>query len=229
MWTRCRRVVVSAALVPVLALLPACGGSSPSTGTTEPVTPPGAEEQPVVWPAAEVGFASPEAAAADFVTHALGVPATLGPFQAGDPRSGEIELRFAGEGAGAPTVPRGTLLMRRLGDEATWFVLGAANDNAAITAPEAEATVPAGPLTVTGRARGFEGAVSVTTFLAGHADLEFDRAFTTAGSLATPKPFRVRLDLSAARPGDTVVILVRGGVGHELDPGDIGAIAVRIR
>jgi hypothetical protein len=185
-------------------------------------------EQAVIWPAADASFARPRQAARDFVTKALKVPVSLGAFQAGDARSGEIALQFMGEGGGGPPRIRSTLLLRRLGPTGSWYVIGAANPNASITVPTAGATVPAGPVTVRGKARGFEGAVNVTAFLAGDADTEFDTAFATGGSLATPKPYTVTLDLSAAHPGDTVVILVRGGVGLETDPGEVGAIPVVI-
>jgi hypothetical protein len=49
--------------------------------------------QPAIWPAADVVFDTPEAAAADFVSTVLRVPPTLGEFQQGDPDSGEIGVR----------------------------------------------------------------------------------------------------------------------------------------
>jgi len=38
----------------------------------------------------------------------------------------------------------------------------------------------------------------------------------------------VPLDLSKAEPGSTVMLMIRGGVGLETDPGETGAIAVTI-
>ncbi|MFM7870325.1 MAG: hypothetical protein ACKPBG_01415, partial [Actinomycetota bacterium] len=55
-----------------------------------------------------------------------------------------------------------------------------------------------------------------------------DREVTFAGNLGVPAPFGVTLDLSDADPGDTILIIVRGGVGMETDPGQFGAIAVVI-
>ena len=41
-------------------------------------------------------------------------------------------------------------------------------------------------------------------------------------------PYSVTLDLSAAQPGDIVVLMVNGGTGLETDPGDFGAFAVTV-
>jgi hypothetical protein len=228
-------------LVLLASFVAACGddestsgsSTSPSSTTAEETTSTTGVtglEQPAIWPAADVVFTTPEEAATDFVSTVLGVPPELGEFQAGDSRSGEIEVRSRGEGgvSGADMPVRGTLLLRQLGPESSWFVIGAVNDNAAVTSPEALAEVPAGVLTVEGKGRGFEANIVVRAFVAGHVDQELDRAITMGGALETPEPFTVDLDLSAAQPGDTVVILVQGGVGLETDPGEFGAIAVVI-
>jgi hypothetical protein len=88
--------------------------------------------------------------------------------------------------------------------------------------------VVAEPLMVEGRARGFEGNVVVTAFIAGDADAQLDQVMTQAGAFETPEPFTVSLDLSGRSPGDTVVLLVRGDAGLETDPGEFGAIPVVI-
>jgi hypothetical protein len=202
------------------------GHGSTTTTTTTTTTLPNPLGQPAIWPAPATVFATPEAAAEDFVSEALGVPPVLGEFQQGDSRSGEIEVFSPGEPGGTAVV-RGRLLLRQLGAQDGWFVLAAVNDNAAVTSPASGAEVPAGPLTVSGVARGFEGAVTVTAFVAGDTAL-LDQELTQGGSFETPEPFTVTLDLSAALPGQTVAILVRGGVGLETDPGDFGAIPVVI-
>jgi len=194
-----------------------------TTTTTEPV----GLEQPAIWPAAGVVFDTPEAAAEDFVTEVLGVPPALGEFQAGDSRSGEIELLSPGEGSGTP-VARGVILLRQLGPDDGWFVIGVANDNASITVPAAGATVAAGPLLVEGVARGFEANVIVRAFVAGDASSDLDLQITMGGAMETPEPISVTLDLSGASSGDVVTIVVRGGVGLETDPGEVGAIPVVI-
>ncbi len=201
---------------------------TPTTSTVVVTTAAPQLEQPAIWPAPDVVFDTPEAAAADFVTAVLRVPATLGTFRQGDQRSGEIDVLSPGEGAGTTPVVRGTLALRRLGADDGWFVLGAPNDNASITSLDVSSAVAAGLQTVAGRARGFEASVVVSAFEAGNVDNQFDQVVTMAGSGLSPEPYEVSLDLGGALPGQTVVLLVQGGAGLETDPGDFGAIAVTI-
>lgn len=206
--------------------------SSPTASSSEPTetaSTPAALEQPAVWPAVDTVFATPEEAAADFVEQTLGVPPSLGEFMSGDSRSGEIQLFFAGEDGQTP-IERSLLLVRQLGgsgDSDGWFVLAAVSDYQQITAPEQGATVPAGPVEVSGIGRGFEGTVIVEAFRPGSAE-PLDTQLGQGGSMETAEPYTVTLDLSAATPGETVAIVAHGGVGHDLDPGELGAIAVVI-
>jgi hypothetical protein len=201
---------------------PEAAAAAPVTGTQT------ALEQPAIWPSADVVFATPEQAAEDFVAQVLGVEPVLGDFQQGDARSGEIVLLSPGEGEGATPTERGVLLLRQLGPADGWFVIGVANDAATITAPQTGATVTAGQVTVEGAARGFEGTVVVSAFLAGDAGAVLDSVITQGGPFETPEPFSVTLDLSDAAAGDIVALLVRGDVGLETDPGDVGAIPIVI-
>lgn len=190
-----------------------------STDTSTTVPPP--LEQPAIWPASGVYFDLPELAAADFVVRVLGVPPVLGPYMAGDSRSGEIEVLSAG----GSLTGRGVLFLRQLGPLGGWFVTGIGNDVAAVAAPAQGTTVAAGPLTVQGTGYGFEAAISVSAYVAGNP-VPLDTVSTQAGSMESPGEFTVTLDLSGAAPGDMVMILVRGGVGLETDPGELGAVAV---
>lgn len=203
--------------------------TAPEAAAAAPVT--GAQtalEQPAIWPAADVVFATPEQAAEDFVSQVLGVEPVLGDFQQGDARSGEIVLLSPGEGEGATPAERGVLLLRQLGPADGWFVIGVANDAATITAPQTGATVTGGQVTVEGAARGFEGTVVVSAFVAGDAGAVLDSEITQGGPFETPEPYSVTLDLSGATAGDIVALLVRGDVGLETDPGDVGAIPIVI-
>jgi hypothetical protein len=237
-----KRITAALIVVTLLALV-GCGddddgGSTTTTSTTSTTstvvdtttstTAPAGLEQPAIWPAADVVFATPEEAAEDFVQEVLGVPPTLGELRQGDARSGELDVLSPGEGASPTSVVRSTLLLRQLGPGDGWFVIGAQNDNALITTPASQGEVPAGPVTVSGRARGFEANVVVSAFVGGDAATELDEEVTTGGALETPEPFTVTLDLSGAEPGDVVGLLVRGGTGLETDPGDFGAIPVVI-
>lgn len=192
----------------------------PSASSTSPMT----LEQVALWPDPSVVFASPRAVVEDFVVQVLRVPPEIGDFMAGDSRSGEIVVNSPGD----PPSQRGLLLLRQLGPRNGWFVIGTINDSAFITSPEFGQTVPSREILVRGVAEGFEATVIVEAFVAGRAEPILDRAVTYAGNLGVPAPFEVTLDLSAARAGDTVLIIVRGGVGLETDPGQFGAVAVVI-
>jgi catechol 2,3-dioxygenase-like lactoylglutathione lyase family enzyme len=194
----------------------------------EPAVPP-TLEQPAIWPAADVVFATPEEAARDFVSKVLGVEPVLGEFRQGDARSGEIEVLFLGEGGDARFV-RSLLLLRQLGPDNGWFILAAVNDNITIASPESMSTVPAGPLAVAGQGRGFERTVVVTAFYPGAPRPLVEplaQQITMAGDI-NPEPFSVTLDLAAATPGAVVTLLVRGDTGATGDPGEFSAIPVVI-
>lgn len=233
---RSRRLL--AVLVAGLVLVAGCGDDDDvSSGTTtteaesttsEPSTTssPSGLDQPAIWPGADTVFSTPEEAAEDFVSTALGVPSSLGEFMQGDSRSGEIEVVFAPEDGVSSTV-RSVLLLRQLGPSDGWYVLAAVNDSITIDAPESMAEVSADILTVEGSGRGFEGTLHVAARVAGAAE-DLDEQIAQAGSLETPEPFSVELDLSSATAGDTVMVIVRGDVGHEEDPGEFSAIPVVI-
>ncbi|GAB3244497.1 hypothetical protein [Nocardioides dilutus] len=199
--------------------------STEPTDTTEP-TEPTELEQPALWPAADVVFDDPVAAAQDFLDNVLEA-GTAGEFRQGDARSGEVDALFSGE-SGDRSIVRSTLLLRQLGSASGWFVIAAVNPNAAITVPESLAEVPAGPLTVEGIGRGFEAHLTVSAQVSGTTGEPLDVQIAQGGSEATPLPFTTTLDLSGAAPGDVVTIMVRGGTGIETDPGEFGAIPVVI-
>lgn len=201
--------------------------AAPVPSTTSTSAPAVGLEQPALWPAPEVVFTDPVAAATDFLELVIGA-GEAGEFRQGDSRSGEVDVLFGGEGGGQEIV-RSTLLLRQLGEEDGWFVIAAVNPNAAIVVPEAGAEIVRGqPLVVSGVARGFEANVVVSAHLAGVSGPPLVEAITTGGAFEDPEPFEVTLDLSGAAPGSVVTLLVRGGVGLETDPGDFGAIPVVI-
>jgi hypothetical protein len=210
---------------PATTVAPTTDASTTDAPTTTSVV---GLEQPAVWPAADVVFTTPEAAAADFVEHLLRVPPVLGDFMAGDSRSGEIEVYSPGDGGPGSTVARSLLLMRQLGPDNGWFVLAAVQPMVAISSVEQGAIVPAAPLVIEGEGRGFEATIIVTASLAGTSDLLAGPEIAMGGSFETPLPYSATLDLSAAAPGSIVTILVRGDTGLETDPGEFSAIAIMI-
>lgn len=206
----------------------------PSRAAPDPdVTPrPGRQavelDQPAVWPAADVVFATPDEAAASFVSEVLGVEPVLGDFMAGDSRSGEIQVFSPGEVEGAELLERGLLGLRMIGPTDGWFVIAVTSQGIEIDAPDALARVPAGPLTMNGRGRGFEGTLVVTAFRAGDADDVLDQEIAQGGPFESLEPFTVTLDLSAGEPGDVIALMVRGDTGLDGDPGDVAAMPIVI-
>ena len=168
---------------------------------------------------------SPEGAAIAAVETLIGVTPVLGDFMAGDNRSGEMIVYSPGE-----TVPveRSLLLLRQLGPDDRWSVIGAINAAMTIDEPETRSVVPAGSVTVSGRGRGFEGLIVVSAHLIGDTIELIDQEIAMGGSLERSEPFHVELDLSDTDPGDMIAIVVRGGVGLEDDPGEFSAIPIRI-
>jgi hypothetical protein len=201
-------------------------GSTTTTAAPGTTTLPEGLEQPALWPAADVTFADPVAAAQDFLDQVLGA-GEAGAFREGDARSGEVDALFRGED-GTQEIVRSTLLLRQLGAGGGWFVIAAVNPNAAITQPDALAEVLAGPIAVEGIGRGFEGTLVVSARIAGAPGTPLDEQVAQGGAEATPLPFSTNLDLSGAAPGDVVTILVQGGTGIETDPGEFGAVPVVI-
>lgn len=237
MTTITRKVVAVIAAVTLGIALAGCGDDDTGSGTTEPsvtttetdtpdTTEPTGPEQPALWPAADVVFDDPVAAAQDFLDSVLEA-GTAGEFRQGDARSGEVDALFTGE-SGDQSIVRSTLLLRQLGAASGWFVIAAVSPNAAITVPDSLAEVPAAPLSVEGMGRGFEANLNVSARVSGTTGDPLDLQIAQGGSEASPRPFTTTLDLSGAAAGDVVTIMVRGGTGIETDPGDFGAIPVVI-
>jgi hypothetical protein len=195
---------------------------SQAPSTSEPIQ----LEQLAIWPSATEAFATPREVAEDFLLRVFGLPPVIGEFMAGDARSGEIEVFSPGE---VETL-RAILLVRQLGPNNGWFIIGTLNDNAVITSPVYGAEVDvddASSVVIEGMAEGFEASLTVYAYLPGSSDI-IDQETTMGGNFGVPGPFQVTLDLSGVQPGDTVMLLVRGGVGLETDPGEFGAIPILI-
>lgn len=201
--------------------------TSVPTTTSAPASTSSTVPTPVVaWPPADVEFSTPEAVAADFAARVLGRGAVLGAFRAGDQRSGEIEV-FASDETGRPIGDaRSTLLLRQVsGDD--WAVIAAVSEGASITDP-ITGDVVSGSIDVVGRARGFEANINIRAVAIDDPSTALDEEITLAGSLDQTEPYAVTLDVSDATRGSVVLLIVRGGVGLETDPGDTAVIPVVI-
>jgi hypothetical protein len=131
--------------------------TAPTTATSVPEPAAPVDRSTAVWPlpGTTVRFTDPVDVARDFAVTYLGFTApVVGPYAAGDARSGEVPVRPTANG------PVTTILVRELGGDDGWSVLGAATPGIEVTAPSAGDEV-ASPVRVTGRAFVFEGTVQV--------------------------------------------------------------------
>ncbi len=123
-----------------------------ATTTTLPITPDMA-----IWPwvDSELRFTDPVEAAESFAFDYVEFDdPVVGEFQAGDSRSGEVEVRpFEG---GPVTV----VFVRQVSSDNSWWVIGAATESIVVDTPQALSVIGS-PVTVSGAARAFEGTVYV--------------------------------------------------------------------
>ena len=161
------RPVLAAAVVGIAVVAAACGGTSPgpstslAPATTAPSTtstsPPTAQPSTAVWPFASttLRYASPVAAARGFALTYLGFSnPVVGPFQQGDSRSGEIEVRASPGGVVT------TVLVRMLAPGDTWWVLGSVASTLELHSPAALSTISS-PVTLTGQSTAFEATINL--------------------------------------------------------------------
>lgn len=133
--------------------------TTPGTSTTLSTTTslPQAAVRFAVWPYADsdTRYDDPVAAATGFATDFLGfVDPVAGEFQAGDSRSGEVEIRPKAQG------PVTTVLVRQLTPDDSWWVLGCVTANLRILQPAPGSTV-ASPVRVSGQSTAFEATISL--------------------------------------------------------------------
>lgn len=165
------------------------GSTTPATSTTTASTAPAggagvvtdAEAASIVFPdPATGGYVDPGELAADFADLLGFSDALVGEYQAGDARSGEVELRPLADG------PVTTVGVRRMSDD-HHYVVFAATSEVELTAPTAGSAIDH-PLLVEGRGRGFEGQIRISVFGRETGD-ELGAGFVTAGGVGELEPF----------------------------------------
>jgi hypothetical protein len=168
-----------AALVVALVLaLPSCGDDDDGAATTTtPTTAPVTTTVPattttalsttdrafVVWPFPDsrIRYDDPVVAAREFAEQLVGfTDPVVGPFQEGDARSGEVPVRPRQDG------PVTTVLVRRLGADDAWWVLGSVTEDIAVAEPAPQQAID-NPLQANGESRAFEGTVEVAVYADG--------------------------------------------------------------
>jgi hypothetical protein len=202
--------------------------SEPSTTTTEGSTttdttaPPfqGVDPDQPVFPDPTTSrrFEDPVAVATAFATDMVGFSdPVVGPFQQGDNRSGEVEVRAFADGA--PTV----VLVRQLEDYA-WWVIGATTDSIRLTTPEARSTI-ASPQPLEGMAYAFEGHVAVRLFVDGTQE-PAGETFVTGRGDGVLGDFTGELTFDDATGATHGVLVLNGSSGEDGSATD--AMAIRV-
>ncbi len=179
--------------------------------TTAPTTAPDSTDVTIpddvaarnaIWPWVDTPtrFADPIEAVTSFATDYLGfTDLVVGEFQAGDSRSGEVEIR-----TGAAQLST-TVFVRQLTADDSWWVLGAAAESIAIDEPEQGAVVDS-PLTISGTASAFEGTVDVELRADGNGEPIYV-GFVTGGGAPSRAPFSDTIDFTSPGTGGGALVL----------------------
>jgi hypothetical protein len=220
-------------LAALILVAGACGSStktttSATTATSAPTTqaPTTVVERDTltaVFPteASTARFQDPVAAATAFATDYAGfVNPVVGPYQAGDSRSGEVEIRSTTTG------PATTVFVRQLGTDNTWWVLGASTPNITLSEPVWFASISS-PVTLKGTSSAYEGTVS-TQVREDDDNQPLGTGFVTGGSMGMG-PFDGQLAFTKPSKGYGAVMLSTqsqegADAGHTRE---VGVIRVR--
>ena len=193
--------------------------SSPTSSPTSSTKPTIVPTDTAVWPFAtsSTRYADPVKAATDFAVTYLGfVKPVVGPFVAGDSRSGEVAIR-ANTRATATT----TVMVRKLAPDETWWVLGAATTHLRLVAPAWNASITS-PVTLSGRSTAFEATVNVEIRQDGSLT-PIGTGFVMGGANGTMGPFSKAITFTkpTAKRGSIVFEMPSSAGGGTLEAGVI--------
>jgi hypothetical protein len=213
-----RTTLVVCALAAALSLVAACGDDGSDTASTDPSTtstttttstptttsePAPSDTTPVVWPPADgsISYDDPVAAATGFAVDLVGfTDPVVGEFRQGDNRSGEVEVRPTASG------PATIVLVRQVGSDDTWSVIGATTESIVPTTPAPGDEVRS-PVQLAGTSTAFEGNVLVEV-VARRAGDPLGSGFVTGGSMGEMGPFAGELAFSGADTDDGAVVFL---------------------
>jgi len=195
--------------------------SSPAATTT---TTPQAALSTAVWPtaASSVRYRDPVAVARAFAIDYLRfIDPVVGQFRQGDAHSGEVPIRTAVEQASLG--PETTVIVRQMGADGSWWVLGAVTPNIRLTQPAALAMILS-PVRLRGTSNAFEGTVQVSIRQDDVAK-PLVESFLTGGSNQLG-PFDASFPFSAptSRYGAVVLYTISSANGHVTE-----ATVIRVR
>ena len=196
----------------------ASSSSVPSSTTTSVPVP---DVSTAVWPpaAGKTRFQDPVAAARSFAVDFVHmVDPVVGKFAAGDSRSGEVAIRGSARG------PVTTVLVRRIGADGSWWVLGSGTPNIRLTEPAALGSITS-PVRLRGTSTAFEATVNVSIRQDDHTGALAD-TFVMGGANGQMGPFdaTVKFARPTSRAGAIVLVTLSSETGHVLE-----ATVVRVR
>lgn len=226
-WALAVAGVAAAAVLGVVALVVTGDDDAPvATESTTTSTPPTTEdattttEAPfasevdpygVAYPAPGTSqrFDSPESAAAGYARDVLGfTELVVGEFRQGDSRSGEVLIS---DREGGPE----TIVIVRLMEDDTWFVLASQTEDIVVDGPSAGDDV-ASPFETTGEALAFEGTVDVVVRTQDDPQL-IGEGFVTGSGTPPAAPFEGSIEFdppSADTPGIVIYRELSAEDGH---------------
>jgi hypothetical protein len=199
--------------------------TAPDTVEPEPTDVPGTVPDEIaardaIWPWVEspTRFADPADAAESFATDYIGfTDPVVGEFQAGDSRSGEVEVRAGDVG------PWTVVFVRQLTADDSWWVLGAVSENIAVDEPEPGDVVES-PLNISGSASAFEGTVDVELRADGNGEPIYV-GFVTGSGAPERGPFSDTIEFTSPGTGGGALVLISRSPE---DGGAVEASAMRI-
>ena len=154
-----------------------------------------------MWPtaASSIRYRTPDEAATGFAIDYLRmVNPVIGQFQQGDVRSGEVPVQPNTAG------PVTTVLVRELGSDNSWWVLGAGTAAISLTEPAWDASISS-PVMLKGSAMAYEGTVQ-TQVREDDNSKPLGQGYVTGGSTAMG-PFSGLLAFTKARAKYGTVVL----------------------
>ena len=169
-----------------------------STSTTSLVVQPDTAVYP--FASTSVRFVTPTGAARAFATDFLRfTDPVIGEFQSGDSQSGEVNI--SNRDGGAVT----TVLVRKFGSPSTWWVLGSATANIAVSTPTALSTISS-PVRLTGTSTAFEAVVNVSLYRDGSL-VPVQSGIVMGGSMGMMGSFSSNFTFPGALTGRGTLVL----------------------
>jgi len=229
-----RRTIIF--VVASVVALGGCGGDepkrsmaaatpSPAMGCASPAgnVPASDIDRQAIWPPLSQCTTDPRVLARSFATEYIGLDGEpeLGPYREVQPDPPVIKIDILrSRGHSALT----TLTLRVLDDAHFLYVTAAESPDIDVIAPTAQASISS-PVTVKGRARGFEGNIVVEVRVAYATAALSDQALT-AGSMDSREPFSTTLTFTPPAGGNAGAIVAKSGSGTAEASG-FSAVAVR--